>query len=219
MSQILIKRIYSSVSIFFIFFICFFGHKNLFITLIFFCCILTFLEWIKIVEKIKFNNYFLKRFIIFLSYLYIFFTGLVFYKFYITEKYIFLIILLICIFSDIGGYVFGKIFGGTKLTKISPNKTISGAIGSFVFSIFIFYIVLFLYNSFSLDNKLSLLWVPLYYSLICQLGDLFISFFKRKARIKDTGKLIPGHGGILDRIDGIIFAIPVGTYILSLFIV
>ncbi len=144
---------------------------------------------------------------------------MVFYKFYITEKYIFLIILLICIFSDIGGYVFGKIFGGTKLTKISPNKTISGAIGSFVFSIFIFYIVLFLYNSFSLDNKLSLLWVPLYYSLICQLGDLFISFFKRKARIKDTGKLIPGHGGILDRIDGIIFAIPVGTYILSLFIV
>ena len=116
-------------------------------------------------------------------------------------------ILLICIFSDIGGYVIGKTIGGKKLTKISPNKTISGSIGSFCFSI----APLLLFYNFdpskyfhTFNNFLLCLEI----SLVCQLGDIFISYIKRKAKVKNTGNLLPGHGGLLDRIDGIIFAVP-----------
>ena len=128
----------------------------------------------------------------------------------------FLYIISICFLTDIGGYVFGKLIGGKKLSKISPNKTISGTIGSFIFSIFPLIIFLnlgYLNLEFDLNNILLCLLV----SLISQLGDLFISFFKRKAKIKDTGKLLPGHGGVLDRVDGIIFAIPFSYFLLKLF--
>ena len=116
-------------------------------------------------------------------------------------------ILLICIFSDIGGYVIGKTIGGKKLTKISPNKTISGSIGSFCFSLappLLFYIFDQSEYFYSFNNFLLCLQI----SLVCQLGDIFISYIKRKAKVKDTGNFLPGHGGLLDRIDGIIFAIP-----------
>jgi len=115
--------------------------------------------------------------------------------------------LLISIFTDIGGMVIGNVFKGKKLTKISPNKTISGSIGSFLFSLTLvpFYIDVFT------DYKISLLiLITLSISLTSQIGDLFISFLKRKASVKNTSNLLPGHGGILDRIDGMIFAIPVG---------
>ena len=119
----------------------------------------------------------------------------------------FLYVLSICICSDIGGYAVGKKIGGTKLTKISPKKTVSGSIGSFCFSV----VPLLIFNNFdkseyfhSTNNFLFCLEL----SLVCQLGDLFISYLKRKAKVKDTGKILPGHGGILDRIDGIIFAVP-----------
>ena len=115
--------------------------------------------------------------------------------------------LLVSITSDIGGFTFGKFFKGMKLTKISPNKTIAGSIGSFFFSILL--IPFFM----SLNNEYSFLYMivitPLI-SIISQLGDLFISFLKRKAKVKDTSDLLPGHGGVLDRMDGIIFAIPLG---------
>ena len=115
--------------------------------------------------------------------------------------------LLVSITSDIGGFTFGKFFKGMKLTKISPNKTIAGSIGSFFFSILL--IPFFM----SLNNEYSFLYMivitPLI-SIISQLGDLFISFLKRKAKVKDTSDLLPGHGGVLDRVDGIIFAIPLG---------
>ena len=139
---------------------------------------------------------------------------------------IILMILIICIFTDIGGYTFGKIFKGPKLTKISPKKTYSGVIGSFVFSliatiIFIkkFSLISFssidtsseLINSFRLE-EISIFFI-LFISLISQVGDLIISYFKRLAKIKDTGNLLPGHGGLLDRVDGIIFAMPI-SYIL-----
>ena len=128
----------------------------------------------------------------------------------------FLYIISICFFTDIGGYVFGKLIGGKKLSKISPNKTISGTIGSFIFSIVPLIIFLNLgYLNFKFDSYNIL--VCLLVSLISQLGDLFISFFKRKAKIKDTGKLLPGHGGVLDRVDGIIFAIPFTYFLLKLF--
>ena len=114
----------------------------------------------------------------------------------------------ICICSDIGGYIFGKTFKGKKLTKISPNKTISGSIGSFVMSLIL---VPFIYYFF--DNSIDLfsfIILTIIISFFCQLGDLFVSYLKRKAKVKATGNLLPGHGGILDRIDGILLAIPVG---------
>tara|TARA_B100000579_G_scaffold404168_1_gene388772 strand:+ start:178 stop:843 length:666 start_codon:yes stop_codon:yes gene_type:complete len=142
---------------------------------------------------------------------------------------IFLFILTICVFTDIGGYMFGKIFKGPRLTKISPKKTYSGMFGSFLLSIIavIIYIrnrelfssligpyelKLFFYNDF------NFLLVILFISLVSQIGDLVISYFKRLSKVKNTGNLIPGHGGLLDRVDGIIFAMP-ASYILFNFII
>ena len=127
----------------------------------------------------------------------------------------FVVILCICICSDVGGYFFGKTIGGIKLTKISPNKTISGSIGSFIFSIlpiFLFNFQNYIILSFNVSPKNILLCLII--SLVCQLGDLFISYFKRLNKVKDTGVILPGHGGLLDRVDGIIFAIPT-VYILK----
>tara|TARA_B110000444_G_scaffold175216_1_gene163889 strand:+ start:29 stop:691 length:663 start_codon:yes stop_codon:yes gene_type:complete len=132
----------------------------------------------------------------------------------ISAQYKILIIypILISIMSDIGGLVIGKIFKGKKLTKISPKKTISGSIGSFIFSIFL---IPFFINYLPEQNLSSLLLITMFISLISQLGDLFISLLKRIAKVKDTSDLLPGHGGVLDRIDGIIFSIPFGFLVLS----
>ena len=119
----------------------------------------------------------------------------------------FIFILSICFFSDIGGYIIGKLIGGKKLTIISPNKTISGSIGSFSFSIFPL-LLFYNYNQYEYFFSTNNLLFCLIISLVCQLGDLFISYLKRKAKIKDTGFILPGHGGVLDRVDGIIFAVP-----------
>ena len=116
-----------------------------------------------------------------------------------------LFVFLVCIFSDIGGYFVGKSVGGRKLTKISPNKTISGSIGSFLFSLFPI-VIIFILQEKNINFNIILLCLILSFS--CQIGDLIISYFKRMARVKDTGSILPGHGGMLDRIDGIIFAIP-----------
>jgi phosphatidate cytidylyltransferase len=118
--------------------------------------------------------------------------------------------ILVAIQSDIGGLVCGKIFKGKKLTKISPNKTISGSIGSFIFSTLL---IPFFYKTHIDQNLLNILLITIVISLSAQLGDLFISFLKRKAKVKDTSDLLPGHGGVLDRIDGIIFAIPLGIFL------
>ena len=128
------------------------------------------------------------------------------------KQTIFLFILLICIFTDIGGYIFGNIFKGKKLTSISPNKTYAGMIGSFICSLIIC-ILFIIYFNFSFHFMLFTFLI----SSVSQLGDLFISYLKRKANIKDTGNFLPGHGGLLDRLDGIIFAIPVGIKIFIFF--
>ena len=128
------------------------------------------------------------------------------------KKTIFLFILSICIFTDIGGYIFGKIFKGKKLTSISPNKTYAGMFGSFICSLII--CMLFI-KYFNFSNNLIIF--TLIISLVSQIGDLFISYLKRKAKIKDTGNFLPGHGGLLDRLDGIIFAIPLGIKIFTFF--
>ena len=129
----------------------------------------------------------------------------------------FLLIITICIFTDIGGYLFGNIFKGPKLTRISPKKTYSGVFGGFLLSLIA---GLIFTNYFFIEKKifnedLFLLIIILFISMISQIGDLIISFFKRKAKLKDTGKIIPGHGGLLDRIDGMIFVFPI-FYLISI---
>ncbi len=124
-----------------------------------------------------------------------------------------LFLFTICIFSDIGGLFFGKFFKGKKLTRISPNKTISGSIGSFILSLILIPFFYFLINDIFLIITIIIL-----VSLFCQMGDLFISYLKRKANVKDTGSILPGHGGLLDRIDGMLIAIPVGIIILEFLI-
>ena len=147
----------------------------------------------------------------FLGIIFLFFSFYSAYEFRGNESYRdFLFIITICIFTDIGGYIFGKIFKGPKLTKISPKKTYSGVFGGFLLS-FIAGIVFihYLYGSEKLPVKDSFLFIfILFISLISQIGDLIISYFKRKAKLKDTGKILPGHGGLLDRIDGMIFVFP-----------
>ena len=131
----------------------------------------------------------------------------------------FITIILICITSDIGGYVFGKILKGPKLTKISPNKTYAGVFGSFLLSLIagLIYINYFDKKEIIDSDLVSIFLTILFISLISQIGDLVISYFKRKAKLKDTGKLLPGHGGLLDRIDGLIFVFP-ALFILVLII-
>ena len=146
--------------------------------------------------------------------IFIFFS---FYTFYILRNegdYIFfLLIFLICISTDLGGYIFGKILKGPKLTKISPNKTYAGMFGSFILS-FILAIIYFdnlaLFSLTEFNEKMGVQIMAIVFSIsfISQVGDLIISFFKRKSKLKNTGKIIPGHGGLLDRIDGMIFAFP-----------
>ena len=131
-------------------------------------------------------------------------------------------VIILCVCSDIGGYIFGRIFKWKQLTKISPNKTLSGVLGSFVFSIFSLFIIIIVlatqgvtYNTINfLEPKFFFL--SIIFSLIAQIGDLTISFFKRLENIKDAGKILPGHGGILDRIDGLMFVV-ILTFILYKF--
>ena len=129
-----------------------------------------------------------------------------------SSFFLLLWIVILTIFSDVGGYIFGKIFKGKKISKISPNKTISGIIGSFIFAVLSVFFISFIIslmsgieNNFFLKPKYFIL--ALFFSLAAQLGDLFISYFKRLEKLKDTGKILPGHGGIFDRIDGLMFVV------------
>ena len=128
----------------------------------------------------------------------------------------FLFTITICIFTDIGGYIFGKIFKGPKLTKISPKKTYAGVFGSFFLPLIVGLVVYdYQYTDQIPAKGVYFLIIVLFISLISQIGDLIISYFKRKAKIKDTGKILPGHGGLLDRIDGMIFVFPTFFIILN----
>ena len=188
--------------------------------MIVFLIIITIISWIefyaliaKILKKNILKDKLFRFFYKTLSLFYL--SGLVYLIFTIESEYsnlkIYLLYsILVAILSDVGGFVCGKIFKGKKLTKISPNKTISGSIGSFIFSILL--IPFFYKDQIDLDLTIILL-ITIIISLTSQLGDLFISHLKRKANVKDTSDLLPGHGGVLDRVDGIIFAIPLGIFL------
>ena len=166
-----------------------------FLTIFFF---ITSFEWYKMTKN---NNFFLFGLVfLILSFL----SAFLLRNIYLND---FILVILICVSSDVGGFVSGKIFKGPKLTKISPNKTYSGMIGSFFLSIiFAFFFTNYYGLIFWTDNLLLITVILI--SSISQIGDLTVSYFKRMSKIKHTGKLLPGHGGLLDRIDGMIFAIP-----------
>jgi len=228
MSKNLFKRIITSIILLSLLFFINFSHKYITILSILILGLIICFEANKIFSKLinrrdynkessqkKFHLKFLILNVITFCYVFFIFCYLTINIFIFEGPLFFLYILSICFFTDIGGYVFGKIIGGRKLSKISPNKTVSGTIGSFMFSI----IPLFLFLNFdNLDLKFNINSIVfiLLISLISQLGDLFISFLKRKAKIKDTGKILPGHGGVLDRVDGIIFAVPFSYLLLKL---
>ncbi|WP_023648609.1 phosphatidate cytidylyltransferase [Candidatus Pelagibacter ubique] len=230
MSKNLFKRIATSLVLFIILLIVIFSHNIIFIISLFALCGLVCFEAYSIFKKMinknkpkihknnkkkEFNNNLLFLNVVTFLYVFLIFFYLS-YQIYITEGQIFfLLIISVCFFSDIGGYVVGKLIGGKKLTKISPNKTISGTIGSFIFSLIPLFIIVQL-KYFDLEPTFNTIVLIILISFVSQLGDLFISYLKRKAKIKDTGKILPGHGGVLDRVDGIIFALPFSYFILKI---
>ena len=214
MSKEFEKRILSTIILFPLSFFIILKGSLLFNLFLLVCFIITSFEWHQMSKKKKYHP---------IGFLFLFFSFFSAYHlrndFNDLSLIIFLIILFTCISTDIGGYIFGNIFKGPKLTKISPKKTYSGMIGGYILSIitiYIFFNYLNLYNDniilFTSETFLNVLLI----STVSQIGDIIISFFKRLSKIKDTGKLIPGHGGLLDRIDGMIFAFPFSYIIFSL---
>tara|TARA_B100000242_G_C42845524_1_gene392647 strand:+ start:52 stop:681 length:630 start_codon:yes stop_codon:yes gene_type:complete len=198
MSQELTKRILSSlvlipITLFFII-----KGSYLFIFFLIICLSLITYEWYMMSKKKPYSVF---------GYIFLFFSFFTIYKLRIDNDYWFvLFITILCVSTDIGGYVFGKIFKGPKLTKFSPNKTYAGMIGGYLLSIISSIILI----NFYLSEEIIFKWLifAILISTISQLGDIIISYFKRLSKIKDTGKIIPGHGGLLDRVDGMIFAFP-----------
>ncbi len=202
------KRIYTSIILFFLLFLMIVDNHAMafFLMLIGIFSVLEFFTIIlKIFEKNKMKQFFYN--IIFIIYIFSFCTYFLILSSFLHLKILIFMVLLTCVASDIGGFIFGKIFKGPKLTKISPKKTISGAIGSLIFSsLFILMLTYYLTKNFDL----YIIIIGCIISISCQIGDLFFSFLKRKSFLKDSGNFLPGHGGILDRIDGILLGIPVG---------
>ena len=228
MSQNLLKRLVTSFILLFLLFFINFSHQYIFIFSILLLGLIICIEANSIFFKLisvqnlnqkfivkKINFKFLILNIVTFSYIFFIFCNFAYEIHKFLSPIFFLYIISICFFTDIGGYVFGKIIGGKKLSKISPNKTISGTVGSFILSIVpLLFVINF--DVMDLDFDLKNLTFCLLVSLISQLGDLFISLIKRKAKTKDTGNLLPGHGGILDRVDGIIFAVPFSYFLIKL---
>ncbi|WP_072090512.1 phosphatidate cytidylyltransferase [Candidatus Pelagibacter communis] len=204
MSQELTKRILSSlvlipITLFFII-----KGSYLFIFFLMICLSLITYEWYMMSKKKPYSVF---------GYIFLFFSFYTIYKLRIDNDYWFLLfVTILCVSTDIGGYVFGKIFKGPKLTKFSPNKTYAGMMGGYLLSIISSIILINFYSSEELIIKWLIFTILI--STISQLGDIIISYFKRLSKIKDTGKIIPGHGGLLDRVDGMIFAFPISYLII-----
>ena len=172
---------------------------NLLILIVFLFCLY---EWNKIFKK-KNPIFFLGLLI-----LLVFLFSLI--RIYNIEDFNlkFLWLILITWLTDIGGYIFGKLFGGPKLVKISPNKTWAGALGSLILSQLAF-LIFFLDNSYKFN--VAIIFIQIFLSIVGQIGDILMSYIKRKNNKKDTSNFIPGHGGFLDRVDGLIWIIIIGN--------
>ena len=166
------------------------------------CFIVACFEWHMMSKKKSYYIY---------GFLFLIFSFYTFYKLSIELIDVFYVI-MICSSTDIGGYIFGKLFKGPKLTKISPKKTYAGMIGGYAFSLISLSVII---NFIDYETTSILFLLTIIISTVSQLGDIIISYFKRLSKIKNTGKLIPGHGGLLDRIDGMIFAFPI-YYLINL---
>ena len=209
------KRFFTSTSLLFLIYLAFVNSHIMFL-LLFLITYFSLMEFFNLYKRIFKMN---KKKVFFLVLLTIFYFKICMTQIYLILnsdvefiKIIIIFLLFICISSDIGGYIFGNIFKGKKISKISPNKTYSGVIGAFAFSLITFF-YFYIYYNFSI----YLISLTLIASFTSQIGDFFISFLKRKANLKDTGNLLPGHGGILDRIDGIVFALPICINLFILF--
>ena len=199
----LTKRIFSSLILIplSLYFIISGTYMLIFFTSI--CLFVSCYEWHMMTKKKNYRVY---------GFLFLIFSFYTFYELSLGLSLVFFII-LICISTDIGGYVFGKIFKGPKLTKISPKKTYAGMIGGYFLSLICLTIISNYINYTNIPIQFFIL--TLIISTVSQIGDIIISYFKRLSKIKDTGKIIPGHGGLLDRIDGMIFTFPV-VYLINL---
>ena len=208
------KRLISSLIIIPLTFFFIIKGSYLFNIFLFVCLFISFYEWYLMSKKYKYHLF---------GYILLCFSFYCVFclrnNFEDKSLTLFLFVLLVCIFTDLGGYLFGNIFKGPKITKISPNKTYSGVIGGYISSFGIIFFV-FEYSNLLFDINFKLTIETLIYisliSTVSQIGDLIISYFKRLSNIKDTGKIIPGHGGILDRIDGMIFAFPFSYIVFNL---
>ena len=206
------KRLLTSLILFFLFFLIF-NFNFLLIYSLIVLGVLSLIEFYNAINRIiKSKLLIISINFIFSIYVTVFCYLFLYFSYNAQLKLILFIILLGCVFSDIGGYTFGKIFGGPKLTKISPNKTVIGSIGSLFTSILIIFVLTFI---FFRVYSLNILFVGLITSIACQMGDLFFSYLKRKAKFKDFGKYLPGHGGVLDRLDGIFLGVPLGLLALA----
>ena len=175
-----------------------------------YCLYQIFFEFYAMLNKIFNKNgniKFILLLIIFLTFItYTIINVSLIFTFNYSDKKLYLyLIIILTICTDIGGYIFGKVFKGKKLTKISPNKTYSGVIGSYILS----FLVIYIFFSNYIEPNIIFIFTILI-STISQIGDLIISYIKRKAKVKNTGSILPGHGGLLDRFDGLIFSIPLG---------
>ena len=207
------KRVNTSFLLFFLIFLIF-NYNYILVYSLIILGVISIIEFFTLIKKILYNkifaffvNSFFTLYIFFFCFMFLFFSNI------LQLKIILFSLLLGCVASDIGGFVFGKLFKGPKLTKISPNKTISGAIGSIIFTSLTVSISLYYFTK---NFNYLILIICIITSVASQIGDLFFSFLKRKAKIKDTGNFLPGHGGVLDRIDGILFGVPIGFYALIL---
>ena len=208
------KRIYTSIILIFIVLTMLINNYVLGYFLIV-VSILSLLEYVQMTMKIYVNEKikFITFNSIFALYVFIFSSAFLMFSNFFHFKILLFILLFTCIASDIGGFVFGKFFKGPKLSKISPNKTIAGSVGSILLSSITFLVLVYYFTK---NFELKILLIGIITSVSCQIGDLFFSYFKRKSKLKDTGNLLPGHGGILDRVDGILLGMPIGFITLLL---
>ena len=213
MSENLIKRLFTSIILLILFLLIFIFEQLLITTLMIFgiLSIIEFFNLSKNITEIKFK-YSIFNFL-FIIYIFFFCLLFVYFSSTIQLKLILFCFIFACIASDIGGYIFGKLIKGPRLTKISPSKTYSGSIGSILLSCLTLSLSIFYLTG---NFNYSIIFIAIFISLASQIGDLFFSYLKRKAKIKDSGKIFPGHGGVLDRLDSILLGVPVGFILLIL---